>query len=62
MFKTTTTTNNTYIQTASTHFGPKVCPANPEVSLVFVADEFHHKFTGLLLKTKQKIQTFFKNS
>lgn len=37
-----------YIQTASPHFGSKVCSASPEVSLVLVPDELHHKLTGLL--------------
>lgn len=37
-----------HIQTASPHFGSKVCSASPEVTLVLVPDELHHKFTGLL--------------
>lgn len=31
-----------YVESASTHFGSKVCSANPEVSLVLVSDELHH--------------------
>lgn len=31
-----------YIESASTHFGSKVCSANPEVSLVLISDELHH--------------------
>lgn len=38
----------TYIESASTHLGSKVCSAHPEVSLVLVSDELHHEFTGLL--------------
>lgn len=37
-----------HVQTASTHFGAKICPASSVVPLVFVPDELHHKFTGLL--------------
>lgn len=44
-----------YIQSASTHFGSKLCSANPEVSLVLVSDELHHEFTGLLEKIHDKL-------